>query len=189
MVKILAFSGSARTASYNQMMVGIAAEGAKQAGADVKIVNLADFPMPMFNQDLETAEGMPEAARAFKELLIAHDGFLIASPEYNSAFSPLLKNAIDWASRRQGEETPLLAFKNKAAVIMATSPGALGGMRGLVFLRMLLSNIGMIVLPDQLALPMAGQVFDQSGNLIADDKRQTIENLGVNLVSFLQKPS
>lgn len=95
MVKILAFSGSARQESFNQKLVKLAARGVEQAGAQVTVVNLADYPMPIFNQDLEAVEGMPQHAKAFKELLIAHDGFLLASPEYNSAFSPLLKNAID----------------------------------------------------------------------------------------------
>ena len=99
MPKILAFSGSARKSSFNQKLVTIAAEGANAAGADITLINLADYPMPMFDEDLEASEGMPAAARAFKQLLIDHDGLLIASPEYNSAFSPLLKNAIDWATR------------------------------------------------------------------------------------------
>lgn len=187
MVKILAFSGSARKNSYNQKLVKIAAQGAEQVGADVNIVNLADYPMPLFNQDLEVEQGMPATARAFKELLISHDGFLIASPEYNSAFSPLLKNAIDWASRREGDEPPLLAYRNKTAVIMAASPGALGGLRGLVMLRMLLSNIGMIVLPGQLALANADKVFDGEGNLLDHAKQTATLELGANLKGYLDK--
>jgi chromate reductase, NAD(P)H dehydrogenase (quinone) len=187
MSKILAFSGSGRTQSYNQKLVQIAAQGAQQAGAEVTVVNLADFPMPIFDQDLESAEGMPKSARVFKELLIAHDGFLIASPEYNSAFSPLLKNAIDWASRREGDEAPLLAFRGKIAVIMAASPSALGGMRGLVFLRMLLANIGMIVLPEQLALAHVDKAFQDNGQLLDDNKQDLALKLGLSLAQHLQK--
>jgi chromate reductase, NAD(P)H dehydrogenase (quinone) len=187
MPKILAFSGSARKESYNQKLVQIAAHGAQQADAEVTVVNLADYPMPIFNQDLEMAEGMPKHARAFKELLIEHDGFLIASPEYNSAFSPLLKNAIDWASRREGDETPLLAFRGKVAVIMAASPSALGGMRGLVFLRMLLANIGIIVLPDQLAVALADKAFHESGCLLDETKQDAALKLGLSLAQHLQK--
>jgi NAD(P)H-dependent FMN reductase len=187
MPKILAFSGSARKDSYNQRLVTIAAQGARQAGSSVTLVNLADYPMPIFHQDLEMAEGMPQAARKFKELLISHDGFLIASPEYNSAFSPLLKNAIDWASRREGDEAPLLAFRGKLAVIMAASPGALGGLRGLVFLRMLLGNIGITVLPEQLAIAQADKAFHEEGYLLDNSKQQTIINLGKNLAEHLQK--
>jgi NAD(P)H-dependent FMN reductase len=186
MPKILAFPGSARNGSYNQKLVQIAALGAQQAGADVTVVNLADYPMPIFNQDLEMAEGMPQPARVFKELLIANDGFLIASPEYNSAFSPLLKNAIDWASRREGDEAPLLAFRGKVAVIMAASPGTLGGLRGLVFLRMLLANIGIIVLPDQMTVAQADKAFHAEGNLLDEVKQDAVLKLGMSLAQHLQ---
>jgi chromate reductase, NAD(P)H dehydrogenase (quinone) len=186
--KILAFSGSERKESYNQKLVKIAASGAVQAGAEVTVINLADYPMPVFSQDLEAKQGMPETAREFKQLLIDHDGFLIASPEYNSAFSPLLKNVIDWASRKESDsEPPLAAFRGKVAVIMATSPGILGGIRGLVFLRMLLSNLGMTVLPNQQAVAQAAQVFDADGVLVDREKQATIVNLGRDLAITLEK--
>lgn len=186
MAKILAFSGSSRNDSYNQRLVQIAAAGARQAGAEVTVINLADYPMPLFNQDLEADEGMPKPARAFKELLIAHDGFLIASPEYNSAFSPLLKNALDWASRREGDEARLLAYTRKTAVIMAASTGALGGLRGLVFLRMLLGNIGVVVLPDQQAIPHADQAFNGDCGLVDNAKHNAVVGLGVTLAQYLK---
>lgn len=186
MAKILAFAGSARKDSLNKKLVAIAAEGAKQAGAEVTLIDLADYPMPLFDQDWEAEHGMPAAAQQFKELLIAHDGLLIASPEYNSAFSPLLKNAIDWASRATvADEPPLVAYKNKYAAIMATSPGALGGLRGLVFLRMLLGNIGVTLLPDQQAVPNGFTAFDDTGRL-ADEKRHArVMALGEQLAQRL----
>ena len=188
MPKILAFSGSARKESYNQKLVKIAASGAKKAGAEVTIINLADFPMPIFNQDLEAEQGMPEKAREFKQLLIEHDGFLIASPEYNSAFSPLLKNVIDWASRKESEaETPLVAYRGKVATIMSASPGGLGGLRGLMFLRMLLGNLGMTVLPNQQAVAQAAQAFNANGTLLDENKQRSIVNLGVELAKTLEK--
>ncbi len=187
MAKILAFSGSARKDSYNQKLVKIAALGAEQVGAEVSVINLADFPMPIFNQDIEAAEGMPESADQFKQLLIAHDGFLIASPEYNSSFSPLLKNAIDWASRRAGDEPPLLAYRGKMAAIMATSPGALGGMRGLVFLRLLLNNIGITVLSNQQTVGSSGSAFSPEGSLQDKQMQQNVVNLGVELATTLIK--
>ncbi|MEC4747209.1 NAD(P)H-dependent oxidoreductase [Methylomicrobium sp. Wu6] len=185
--KILAFSGSARKNSYNQRLVRIAAQGAEQAGAEVTVINLADFPMPIFNQDEEAEHGLPEAARAFKQLLIAHDGVLIASPEYNSAFSPLLKNAIDWASRREGDEMPLLAYRGKVAAIMAASPGALGGMRGLVFLRLLLSNIGVTVLPEQQAIVQADKAMHPDGYLNDAQLQAAVIKLGTRLTEVLRK--
>lgn len=165
MVKIFALSGSARKQSYNQRLVRIAATGAKIAGAEVTEINLADFPMPIFNQDLEAEQGMPEAAGAIKKLMIGHDGMLIASQEYNSAYSALLKNAIDWASRKEVEsEPPLQAFRGKVVTLMSASPGALGGLRGLVVLRMLLGNLGMIVLSGSRQSPMPGRPFMGTGH-------------------------
>ncbi len=187
MIKILAFSGSTRKDSYNQKLVKIAASGAIEAGAEVNIINLADFPMPLFNQDAEAEFGMPEAAREFKELLIAHDGFLIASPEYNSAFSPLLKNAIDWASRRKGDEAPLLAYRGKVASIMSASPGVLGGLRGLVFLRLVLSNIGVNVLANQQAVAQADKAFHADGGLIDETRQAAVAGLGQELAGMLNK--
>ncbi len=185
MTKILAFAGSSRKDSVNKKLVIIAAKAAKNAGAAVTVIDLADYPMPIYNQDLETEQGMPDKAHDFKQLLIEHDGFLIASPEYNSAFSPLLKNAIDWASRAESkDEPPLQAFKGKFVSIMAASPGALGGLRGLVFLRMLLANIGMMVLPEQLAIPQAFKAFSEDGSLVNKDQQKAAEQLGINLVQM-----
>jgi chromate reductase, NAD(P)H dehydrogenase (quinone) len=185
--KIIAFSGSARKESYNQKLVTIAALGAQQAGAEVTLVNLADYPMPLFNQDLEKAEGLPKPAQTLKALFREHDGFLIASPEYNSAFSPLLKNTLDWVSRKENDETYQVAFRNKIAVIMSASPGALGGLRGLVFLRMLLANIGILVLPDQLAVPHADKAFQETGQLLDTGTQNSVIKLGSNLTEAIRK--
>ncbi len=188
MPKILAFSGSARRASYNSQLVRIAAAGAKEVGADVNIVDLVDYPMPLFNQDLEETEGIPSEALVFKHLLMENDGFLIASPEYNSSFTPLLKNAIDWASRSESEEEPpLVAYQGKVAGIMSASPGALGGMRGLVFLRMLLGNIGVTVLPKQKTIRKAYEAFNGDGSLRNERDHQAVLNLGRELAETIQK--
>lgn len=187
MSSILAFSGSARKQSFNQKMVAIAAKGAEQAGASLTCINLADFSMPIFNEDLEAAEGMPEAAQKFKDLVVAHDGFLIASPEYNSAFSPLLKNALDWASRPAYKDDKRNVYRGKHACIMAASPGGLGGMRGLVFLRMLLANLGMMVLPEQFALGSAYKAFTEEGLLADSDQATKVANLGKRLAEELAK--
>lgn len=186
MKKILAFAGSARKDSFNKKLVTIAAEGARQAGAEVSLIDLANYPMPIFDQDLELAEGMPQKAQEFKELLIGHDGFLISSPEYNSAFSPLLKNAIDWASRTTtDDEFPLTAFRGKYVALMAASPGGLGGIRGLASLRMLLGNLGMMVLPDQQAVPSATEAFAEDGSLIDESLHAKIVALGDKLVKSI----
>jgi len=188
MKKILAFSGSGRKKSFNQQLVAIAGQGASDAGAEVTLINLADYPMPIFDEDLESEKGMPEAAKQFKQLLIDHDGLLIASPEYNSAFSPLLKNAIDWATRPFGpdiQSTP--PFANKYASIMAASPGGLGGIRGLVFVRLLLGNLGVTVLPDQQAVPNAYQAFNEDGSLNDEQIQEKVMGLGSSLAQELMR--
>lgn len=187
MARILAFSGSLRKESWNQKLVHIAAAGARQRGADVTIVSLRDFPLPVFDQDLE-AEGYPEAAARLKALFLSHDGLLIASPEYNSSVTAALKNAIDWVSRVSSPGEPALsAFKGKVAGLMSASPGALGGLRGLVHLRSILGNIQVLVIPDQVAISMADKAFDGQGSLVEPRLQQGIEGVGAKVADLLFK--
>ncbi|MDZ8259474.1 NAD(P)H-dependent oxidoreductase [Nostoc sp. ChiQUE01b] len=186
-LKILAFAGSTRIDSYNKKLVKIAAAGAKAAGAEVTYIDLRDLPLPLYDEDLEAQEGLPANARTFKDLLISHQGLLIASPEYNSSLTAVLKNAIDWASRPAPNEAPLAAFAGKVATIMSTSPGALGGLRGLVHLRSILGNIKVLVLPDQIALPKAYEAFNADGTLKDPKQQESIEQLGDGLTKILLK--
>ncbi|MFT4175268.1 MAG: NAD(P)H-dependent oxidoreductase [Luteolibacter sp.] len=186
--RILAFSGSLRADSYNQKIAAIAAEGAVEAGAEVTVISLRDFPMPLFDQDIEDASGLPETAKKLKEIFLAHDGLLIASPEYNSSVTAALKNAIDWISRQSSEdEAPLSAFRGKTAVIFAASPGGYGGLRGLVHLRAILGNIGVNVLPDQIAVPKVHEALDSDGHLVDPRQNESIKKLGATLTRHLQK--
>lgn len=179
--KILAFAGSARVASFNKTLVKIAAAEAKSAGAEVTYIDFLDYPMPLFNEDLEAKEGLPESVLQFKALLKSHQGFLIACPEYNGSITPLLKNAIDWATRPAPEEPGLACFKHKVAAVMATSPGGLGGLRGLAHVRGILEGIGTIVIPSQKAIPNAYQAFDQG--LLKDEKQAAdIQGIAQQLV-------
>ena len=184
---ILAFAGSARNDSWNKKLVRIAADGAHAAGAIVTEVDLANYPMPIYDGDLEAREGQPNSAKALKALMVENDGFLIASPEYNSGYSPLLKNAIDWTSRPVPNEARLLAFAGKMAALMSASPGTLGGLRGLVQLRQVLSNIQVLVLPDQVTLATAQNAFNNEGDLADEAKHQETIKLGANLANFLCK--
>jgi len=188
-IKILAFAGSARAGSFNKQLVKIAAEGARIAGAETTYLDLHNLPLPLFDQDLVDREGLPENVLKLKALMKNHQGFLIACPEYNSSITPLLKNTIDWASRSEPEEPPLAltCFKDKVAAIMATSPGGLGGLRGLVHVRAILESIGTIVLPDQKAIPNAYQAFDQNGKLKDEKQQAAIRNLGEKLTTLLAK--
>lgn len=185
--KILAFAGSARQDSYNKKLVKIAVEGAKAAGAEVTYLDFRDLPLPLYDEDLKAAEGLPENALKLKTLMKAHQGFLIACPEYNSSITPLLKNAIDWASRPEPDEPPLVCFKEKTAVLMSASPGGLGGLRGLVHVRSILSNIGVVVLPDQKAIGSPYQAFDENDNLKDESQQATIMQLGSNLATVTAK--
>jgi len=187
MPRILAFAGSLRRDSFNKKLVSIAAHGAREAGAEVTLIDLKEFPLPLFDQDLEAAQGPPEAATRLKKLFIDHDGLLIASPEYNSSFPAVLKNALDWVSRPAPNEPPLVGFKGKVATLMSTSPGALGGLRGLVHVRSILGNIGVIVLPDQIAVAKAHEAFHADGSLKDPKQQAGIEGLGKTLASFLAK--
>lgn len=169
MAKLLFFAGSARTDSLNKKLAAQAAQLAKEEGAEITLIDLKDFEMPIYDGDLEAAESLPENAIKLKKLFVAHDGFYIASPEYNSSFSPLLKNALDWISRPHEEnEKTLIAFKGKVAALGATSPGGFGGLRGLVPLRMMLGNIGVHVTPTQTAIASAHTAFDDQGALKDD---------------------
>ncbi len=185
-VHILAFAGSLRAGSFNKKLVRCAASAAEAAGAKVTMIDLDAYPLPLFDEDVE-AKGAPDNATKLKALMKSADGFLIASPEYNSSVSAALKNAIDWASRPAEGEPPLAAFAGKAAVIMAASPGGLGGLRGLVHLRAILGNIQVIVLPQQYALSKAHEAFDEKDQLKDEKTAQTIAGLGRRLAEFLQK--
>ncbi len=185
--RILAFAGSTRSDSFNKKLVRAAAQGATDAGALVTLIDLRDLPLPLFDEDLEAAQGHPQTCKTLKKLMIETDGFLIASPEYNSSISAVLKNAIDWASRPAPGEGSLAAFKGKVAGLMAASPGGTGGLRGLVHLRSILGNIGVIVLPDQVTLPSAGEAFGPDGVLKDAKKREQVVALGKSVASVAGK--
>ena len=186
--KITAFAGSTRAGSFNKQLLAIAAAAARAAGAEVTVVDLRELALPLFDQDLEAASGLPEGAKKLKALLRASDGFLIASPEYNSSVTGVLKNAIDWASRAESDdEPPLAAFRGKGAALFAASPGALGGLRGLVHLRSILGNIGVLVLPDQVCIPVAHEAFDGAGKLKDERKTRQVAVLAKALAELAGK--
>jgi NAD(P)H-dependent FMN reductase len=186
-IKVLAFAGSLRRDSYNKKLVAAAANGARDAGAEVTVLDLATLPMPIFDEDVEARDGVNANAMTLKALMKDHQGFLISSPEYNSSISAALKNAIDWASRPVAGEPPLGAFAGKVAGLMGASPGALGGLRGLVHLRAILGNIQVLVIPDQFALNMAHEAFDASGAIKDEKKRQIVEGIGRKVVQVASK--
>ncbi len=182
MVKVLILPGSARRDSLNKKLAAVAAKFVQEAGAEADLVDPGDFRLPLFDQDLEDAEGMPAPAKALKEKFLASDAILFVSPEYNSSVTPLLKNIIDWVSRTETDDEPsLAAYRGKVAGLLSASPGALGGLRALVHLRSILGNIGVLVVPRQFALSSASDKFDASGNLTdasaAKSARAVVEEL------------
>jgi NAD(P)H-dependent FMN reductase len=186
--KILAMAGSMRVGSYNKKLVRIAAEGSRKAGADVTVIDLNDYQLPLYHGDEEKAHGVPELAQKLKKLFIQHDGFLFSCPEYNSSVSGVFKNAIDWVSRpEKSDPFYLVAYKGKTAAIMSASPGALGGLRGLVHVRSLLENIGVMVIPDQLAVVKANEAFSEDGNLKDQKQLEKALGLGKQLNDLLVK--
>jgi chromate reductase len=185
--KILAFAGSLRKESFNKKLVKIAAAGAKAAGADVTYIDLKDYPLPVFDEDLEASDGLHPNARKLKDLFLANQGLLISAPEYNSSITAALKNAIDWVSRPVQGEPPLGCFDGKIATLMAASPGALGGLRGLVTVRSILGNIKVTVLPSQIAVSKAHEAFNPDGSLKDAKQQDSIQKLGAELANFLSK--
>lgn len=187
MAKVLGFCGSVRRGSWNEKLLQVVAGAVRGAGAEVTLVNLGAFDMPMFDEDTERAGGLPNGVVRFRQLLKSHQAFLIASPEYNSSFSPLLKNAIDWASRPAAGEKPLECFVGKVAALVSASPGYYGGYRGLQQVRYVLGNIGCIALPDMFALPRAHEAFTETGDLKDPKQAEMAGNLGRSLVAFANR--
>jgi chromate reductase len=169
--RILVFAGSARSGSLNKKLAGVAAAAVRAAGAEATLIDLADYPMPLYDGDLEAREGVPAGARKLKDLFIAHQGLLIASPENNASVSALLKNTLDWISRQDGSESGLIPYRGKVAALAGASPGALGGLRGLTHLRAILQTLNVLVLSEQVALGRAHEAFDEDGSL-KDAKQQ-----------------
>jgi chromate reductase len=171
-MRLLFFAGSTREGSYNKKLAWLARHIASANGIEGVFVDLKDYPMPLYNRDLEAEQGPPLKAQEFKALLGEYQGVFIASPEYNSSVTPLLKNTLDWVTRvRAKGETGLEVYKTRVFAISGASPGYYGTMRSLLHLRQILEvGIGATVIPQQLALPRAGDAFLEDGSL--KDKAQ-----------------
>lgn len=180
--RILAFAGSARRESFNKKLLAAVVEATRVGGAAVTVLDLNDLPMPLYHGDLEDAEGMPPNAQKFVDLVLAHDGLLIASPEYNSQMTPLLKNTIDWSTR--GDVNPL---SGKVAAVVSASPGNFGGIRSMTLARALLVHLGCIVVPAQCILPHADKAFDEKGALKDERVRKSADAVAQELVRLTTK--
>ncbi len=181
-VKILAFAGSTGTLSLNKRLVSHAAQFAQQLGAEVNLIDLKNFPLPLYDSDLERESGVPENALAIRAMMIESDGILVSCPEYNSAISGVLKNTIDWVSRPVPDQSALAAFTGKTAALLAASPGKLGGIRTLASVRSILSSLGMIVVPKQYGLGSAASAFDENDTLIDESAHRGVSAVVEQLI-------
>jgi chromate reductase, NAD(P)H dehydrogenase (quinone) len=165
--KILVFAGSIRTGSFNARLAALAVKQLALLSADVTRLSLIDYPLPLYNADLESEQGVPANAVALKRMFGAHQGVFIVSPEYNASITPLLKNTLDWISRVREAQEPLLpAYRHRVFALGAASNENYGGFRSLMALRQVLElGCGALVLPDQIAVSMAATAFDEMDNL------------------------
>lgn len=187
MTKILAVAGSYREHSYNKRALNIAANGARNAGAEVTVIDLRDFPLPIFNADEVESGGFDENALRLQDICSDHDGFLISSPEYNGGIPGGFKNAIDWLSRANDKYKMYEPIKGKTAALITASPGQFGGIRCLAHLRGVFTIMGVNVLPTEIAVPFVGQKFDGDAIEMTDEKTKFhLENLGASLAGVLK---
>mgnify|MGYP000877109154 CR=1 FL=1 len=182
--RILVFAGSTRRESVNRGLARVAADRLAAAEARVTLLELAEYPLPLYDGDLEAASGLPENALMLKQVFIAHDAIVFVSPEYNSSIPPLLKNTIDWVSRPLPEQSGYVPFSGKVAALISASPGFLGGMRGLRHLREVLTELRMIVLPGQVSLAAANKAFDAEGKLTDEATLRRLDGLVEDLLKM-----
>lgn len=177
--KLLFFAGSARDGSYNKRLARLGAEIAEVNGIPSTFADLGDYPMPLYDADLQAIEGIPENARKLEALFKIHSGIFIACPEYNASITPLLKNTLDWISRIKNEgEEPLAVFKTRVFALGSASNGGMGGLRGLNTVRTVLElGLGALALPDQFAVPKVADAWDEHGHLKNKDSQEQFKKL------------
>ena len=187
--KVLVFAGSIRTGSHNARLAALASKELLLAGADVTRISLGDYPLPIYDGDQENTAGAPLNAIKLKQLMAAHQGVFIASPEYNASISPLLKNTIDWISRvRERGEVPLAVFRNRVFAIGGASDGAYGAMRSLIALRQVLElGCGALVIPDQIAVMRASEAFDEVDNLKEERASALLKRIAQRLTDMARE--
>ena len=184
--KILVIPGSLRTGSHNARLAALAAKELALAEAEVTRISLEDYPLPLFDADLAAAAGPPQPAVQLKQMLLAHQGVFITSPEYSASVTPLLKNTIDWISRvcDHGEPT-YAAFKGRVFAIGSAAASSSGGVRSLMALRQILElGCGALVIPEQVSVPRAEQAFDDMDNLKDESVAASVKAMARRLVEL-----
>jgi chromate reductase, NAD(P)H dehydrogenase (quinone) len=189
---ILAFAGSVRKESFNRKVLNAAVEGARKAGATVTVADLRDFPMPIYDADSHAENGVPDAMRELRKLMMAANGLLIASPEYNTSITPLLKNTIDWLSQDIEAQGPndtgsgYAPFAGKVCGLLGASNGGFGTIRALPHVSYILSNLGVFVLP-VVAVPRVGSVLAPDGSVSDPKTLGVLHNLGARVAETVVK--
>jgi NAD(P)H-dependent FMN reductase len=191
MARILVFAGSARRESLNKKLARVAADALRAEGAEVTLIDLDDYPLPVYHGDLEAAEGMPGNGLELREIFMRHDALLVASPENNASVSSLLKNVLDWLSRSigdgKGDNSGLAPFRGKVAGMMTATPGNYGGVRGLPHLRQIFGALGVLVLPKQVQLARADHAFDDAGKLLDAKMAHAVQDMARALAATAEK--
>ncbi len=187
MAKFLTFSGSSRKDSFNQKTVMCIGNALQELGAVVTNVNLKDFQVPIYHGDEEAEDGLPEATKRFKSLLLESDALVISCPEYNGFMTPLLLNTIDWATRSDDASVDLTGFTGKPVLVTSSSPGPGGGSRAAVHLRTLLAGIGCFVSPHNFMVPAGFAAFDESGQLLDEGLQKRASQVAQQFNDFANK--
>jgi chromate reductase, NAD(P)H dehydrogenase (quinone) len=184
--KILVIPGSLRTGSHNARLAALVAKELALAEAEVTRISLEDYTLPLFDADLSSGAGPPQAAVQLKRMLMAHHGVFITSPEYSASVTPLLKNAIDWVSRvRDAGEPAYAAFKDRVFALGSATNSAGGGVRSLMAMRQILElGCGALVIPEQISVPRAEQAFDDRDNLKDEAQTASLRAMARRLVEL-----
>jgi chromate reductase, NAD(P)H dehydrogenase (quinone) len=187
MSKLLVVAGSTRTGSFTKQLARAATALAAAAGHAATFVDLRDYPMPLYDGDLEDAQGLPDGAVRLRALVRQHQALLVVTPEYNASLPAVLKNTLDWLSRPYAKEPNVSAFTGAVAAVMAASPGALGGMRALVHLRQVLMNLGTLVITEQFALGGAATAFAADGSFVDGKQAAAVQKIVQRLLQVAGK--
>jgi len=183
--KILVFAGSIRTGAWSGKLAAAAAKEFAREGADVTLLSLADYPMPIYNGDDEKEAGVPENAKKLARQIGAHQGVFVSTPEYNNSLPALLKNSIDWVSRINDDE---IRYKHRVYALGSSSPGPSGGVRALMELRPVLANgLGAILIPNKVEVPHAGKAFDEAGNIVAERPKAGLAAVAKHLIKYADR--
>jgi NAD(P)H-dependent FMN reductase len=185
--RILVFAGSTRSGALSQKLADVAAKEIALLDAEVTKISLGDYPLPMYNGDLEKEKGVPENATRLARLIAAHQGVFVSTPEYNNSISPLLKNSIDWVSRIRPDQSGI-RYRHRVYGVGGSSDGNIGGARALIDCRKILqTGWGAILIPEKIEVSRAQEAFNESGEFIAEAPSRLLKRLARSLVTLAQR--